>query len=116
MRVPLIDLHISRTNEVSYLEQQKSDHRALALLRFLDREPGYTSNEHIISCLFDKIGLMCSRQQIRDLIERIEKIGLIRTSRTGDLVVVSLVASGDEVAKGVTTVEGVLRPGVDCPY
>ncbi|MCL4853291.1 MAG: hypothetical protein KJZ78_18185, partial [Bryobacteraceae bacterium] len=77
---------------------------------------GNMSNECIIAHLFGTVGLVCSRQQVCDLIERIEKLGLIRTSKTGDLFVVTLLAKGEEVAKGHVTAEGVLRPGVDCPY
>jgi hypothetical protein len=106
----------SGSNEIEALERHKSEHRALALLRFLNRQPGNVSNECIINILFEKIGLVCSRQQVRDSLERYEKLGLIRTSKTEDLVVVSLVAKGEEVAKGHIPVEGVLRPGVDCPY
>lgn len=104
------------TNEIVPLEQRKSEHRALALLRFLDRQPGNVSNECIVAHLFETIGLICSRQQVRDVLEQAEKLGLIRTSKTGDLVVVSLLAKGEEVAKDHVMAEGVLRPGVDCPY
>lgn len=104
------------SNEIDPIEQHKSEHRALALLRFLNREPGNVSNECVINILFEKIGLVCSRQQVRDGLERLEKLGLIRTSKTEDLVVVSLLAKGEEVAIGRVTAEGVLRPGVDCPY
>lgn len=104
------------TNEGEPLERCKSEHRALALLRFLDRQPGNVSNECIIAHLFETIGLICSRQQVRDVLERTEKLGLIRTSKTGDLVVVSLLAKGEEVAKGYVIAEGVLQPGLDCPY
>jgi hypothetical protein len=105
-----------RSNEIDTLDQHKSEHRALALLRFLNRQPGSISNECIINLLFEKIGLVCSRQQVRDSLERVEKLGLIRTAKAEDLVVVSLLAKGEEVAKGSVIVEGVLRPGVDCPY
>ena len=104
------------SNEINALEQQKSEHRALALLRFLNREPGNISNECVINLLFEKIGLVCSRQQVLDDLERLEKLGLIRVSKTEGLVVVSLLAKGEEVAIGRVTVEGVLRPGVNCPY
>lgn len=104
------------TAEVNTMEQHKSDHRALALLRFLDRQPGNVSNECIINLLFEKIGLTCSRQEVRDCLERIEQFGLIRTLKLDDLFVVHLLAKGQEVAKGHVVIDGILRPGVDCPY
>lgn len=103
-------------NEIDTMEQHKTEHRALALLRFLDRQVGNVSNDCIINLLFEKIGLVCSRQDVRDVLERTEKLGLIRTSKVDDLVVVNLLAKGEEVAKGRTLTDGVLRPGVDCPY
>ena len=110
------EMHCYGPNEVDTMEQHKSDHRALALLRLLDRQPGNVSNECIITLLFEKIGLTCSRQEVQDCLERIEKLGLIRTLKVDDLVVVNLLAKGEEVAKGRVMIEGVLRPGVDCPY
>jgi hypothetical protein len=103
-------------NEIATMEQHKTEHRALALLRFLDRQPGNVSNECIIDVLFEKIGLICSRQETRDLLERTETLGLIRISKVDDLVVVNLLAKGEEVARGRTATDGILRPGVDCPY
>jgi len=55
----------SGTNEIEPLEQRKSEHRALALLRFLDREPGNVSNESIITHLFDEIGLYVPDESAR---------------------------------------------------
>lgn len=98
------------------MEQRKSEHRALALLRFLDRQPGNVSNELIVTDLFEKIGLACPQQQVRDALEQIEKLGLIQTSRVGDLIVMILLAKGEEVANGLVIVDGILRPGVQCPY
>ena len=104
------------TNDIAMLDRHKLEHRALALLRFLDRQPGNKSNECIIVALFETIGLVCSRQQVRDDIERIEKLALVRSSNVENLLVVSLLAKGEEVANGRITIDGVLRPSVDCPY
>ncbi|WP_448044367.1 VpaChn25_0724 family phage protein [Bradyrhizobium liaoningense] len=104
------------SSDFAMLDQRKLEHRALALLRFLDRQPGNKSNECIIAALFETIGLVCSRQQVRDDINRIEKLALIRSSNVGDLLVVSLLAKGEEVGNGRIVIDGVLRPGVDCPY
>lgn len=101
---------------IAMLDQRKLEHRALALLRFLERQPGNKSNECIVSALFETIGLACSRQQVRDDIARIEKLALIRSSNVEDLLVVILLAKGEEAANGRIAIDGVLRPGVDCPY
>jgi hypothetical protein len=46
----------------------------------------------------------------------LERPGLIEVSTVEMLSVIRLTAKGDEVGKGLVVVEGVLRPGVDCPY
>lgn len=116
LKAAMREMHGYEPNGLDTMEQHKSEHRALALLRFLGRQSGNVSNECIIILLFDKIGLTCSRQEVRDGLERIEKLGLIQTSKIDDLVVVNLLAKGEEVAKGCIATDGVLRPGVDCPY
>ena len=106
----------NRPNGVETLERRKSEHRALALLRFLHRETANTSNECIIGDLFEMIGLSCSRQEVRDGLERLERLELVQISKRDHLLVVRLLARGDEVATGRVTAEGIPRPWVDCPY
>ena len=46
----------------------------------------------------------------------LERGGLIEMSKVVTLVVVRLTAKGEEVGNGLVLAEGVLKPGVDCPY
>ena len=46
----------------------------------------------------------------------LERANLIEVSTVETPTVIRLTAKGDEVGKGLIVVEGVLRPGVDCPY
>lgn len=105
-----------RSNSPDRLEVHKGEHRALALLRLLDRQPAGTTNEHIVSFRFDQIGLACSRADLRDCIERIEKLGLIKTEKVEDLVVIALLAKGEEFLQGRIDVDGILKPRPECPY
>ena len=98
------------------LEHYKSEHRALAAFRMLGREPSYMRNEDIVGCHFMRLGLACSRAQIRDCLGMLERGGLIEMSKVVTLVVVRLTAKGEEVGNGLVLAEGVLKPGVDCPY
>lgn len=98
------------------LAKLKSEHRALAVLRMLQREPSYMSNEEIVSSYFELVGLACSREQTTECLAVLERVGLIEASTVEKLTVIRLTAKGDEVAKGFVVVEGVLRPGVDRPY
>lgn len=105
-----------QTNRPDSLEQHKSEHRALAVLRMLGREPSYASNEEIVGCYFANLGLAGPRVQVRDCLAALERAGLIEASMVEKLTVIRLTVKGDEVGKGLIVVEGVLRPSVDCPY
>jgi hypothetical protein len=50
--------------------------RALALLRFLNREPRTMSNEHIIGARFEQIGLACCREEVSACPEQARKQAL----------------------------------------
>ena len=67
-------------------------------------------------CHFIRLGLACSRAQIRDCLGMLERGGLIEMSKVVTLVVVRLTAKGEEVGNGLVLAEGVLKPGVDCLY
>lgn len=106
----------SAANRLDPLAELKSEHRALALLRMLQREPSYMSNESIVSAYFELVGLACSREQTTACLAALERTGLIETSTVEKLTVIRLTAKGEEVAKGLFVVEGVLKPGVDGSY
>lgn len=106
----------SAANRPDPLAELKSEHRALALVRMLQREPSYMSNEEIVSSYFELVGLACSHEQTTACLAVLERGGLIEASTVEKLTVIRLTAKGVEVAKGLVVVEGVLRPGVDGPY
>lgn len=105
-----------KSNRMNDIERLKSEHRVLALLRFLGRQPCAASNDAIIAALFDYVGLSCSRQELRACLDHAEATGLIAVRQVDSLLVVGLTARGEEVSLGKISVDGVLRPGVDCPY
>ncbi len=104
------------SNRPDALEQCKSAHRALAVLRMLGREPSYASNEEIIDFYFAQLGLTCPRARVRDCLEMLERSGLIEISKVETLMVVRLTAKGEEAGSGLVEVDGVLKPGIDCSY
>lgn len=106
----------STANGPDPFAELKSEHRALAVLRMLQREPSYMSNEEIVRSYFELVGLACSRDQTTACLAVLQRAGLIEVSTVERLTVIQLTAKGEEVAKGLVVVEGVLRPGVDCPY
>lgn len=103
-------------NHQGATEAIKRQHRALAILRFLERETSAQSNDHVISAILDEIGLVSSREQICTCINQLECNGLIIQREVSKLVVVELTAQGSEVAQGRIKVEGVLQPFPECGY
>ncbi len=103
-------------NEAEAMERVKTSHRALALLRFLNREPGTMSNECIVDARFEQIGLVCCVEEVRECLKHLEKQALVALSKVGDLTVVTLLMKGEEASKGLLEIEGVLKPGPECPY
>jgi DNA-binding GntR family transcriptional regulator len=103
----------NRPNELSRL---RSEHRALAILRLLDRQPGYRSNELLIADWLAMIGLAGSWAETRDLLETLERKRLVKLETAEGVMVAELTEQGLDAAKGVMIVEGVLRPGPECPF
>ncbi|TIL34545.1 hypothetical protein [Mesorhizobium sp.] len=104
------------SNEIDYIEGTKREHRALALLRFLKRQPCSASNDRIVAAMLDHIGLSCSRQELRTSLGQAEAAGLVSSREVDSLLVVALTTQGADAADGKIDVEGVLKPGADCPY
>ncbi len=62
------------------------------------------------------IALRSTREKLNGTINELERLGLIKTEYVDDLVVLELCESGQDVAYGRSTAEGVLRPRPDCHY
>jgi hypothetical protein len=97
-------------------EEIVREQRALAILRLLQRQPGYTSNERVLGVYLDSLGLMTSRANLRQTMEALETSGFLRIEKVDALMVLSLTDSGDDVATGREIVDGIARPEPDCPY
>lgn len=104
------------SNNCPDFEQTKQQHRALAVLRFLHRQPGSMSNDRVISAYLDSIGLISPSEELVGCLDRLEANGLAAQRNVEKLIVVELSAKGEEVAQGRCAAEGVLRPSIDCPY
>ena len=98
------------------MDQIRSEHRALAILRVLEREAGYRSNERVLGDYLDGLALGGLREDIRASLETLERSGLLKCDWCEALMIVTLTERGQEAATGRRIVEGVLRPGPDCPY
>lgn len=103
-------------NAVDELDRIKTEHRALAILRALDRSPGYKLNSAVLLNWLRAIALVSTRAELSETINSLEGLGLVKTMTEDDLIVLELCEHGQDVALGRTSVEGVLRPRPECPY
>lgn len=103
-------------NAPPVIEAIKAEHRSLAILRVLERQAGYRSNEQVLADYLERIALWESRKILRENLNVLKERGLINIDWCESLIVVTLTESGQDVALGRIIVEGVLRPGPECAY
>lgn len=104
------------SNQTKTLEVITAEHRALAILRTLSRQPSGTSNEEILGSWLGELGMPSSRIVLRDCLDHLAMRGLIVTSQVQGVKVAEITHQGEEVAGGLIVMEGISRPGADCPY
>lgn len=93
-----------------------AEHRALAILRLVERANAYRSNERLIAARLEQLGMAALPEQVRDMLDGFERRGFVRAEHSSGVVVVTLTQAGQEVACGLRPAEGVLRPRPDEPY
>lgn len=97
----------------SALDQVTSEHRRLAILELLDRHIGYTSNDRVIADCLVRLGLGTIRDVLRADLEWLNESSLIRIEPVENVVVVTLLEGGQEVAQGRRAdLEGIARPAL----
>lgn len=94
----------------------RRERRALAILRTLQRESGYQSNERILLDYLNALALGGTSVEIGANLDDLERMGLLKIKKVESVRVVELTQRGEEVALGQVIMEGVLRPGPECPY
>lgn len=104
------------TNEPPSIKQHQRDHLAFAILRVLDREPSYRLNEPVLTSYFLQLALTTTSAETKICLSLLERLGLIKSVTVDKVLVVELKEAGQDVATGRIAVEGVLRPGPECPY
>ena len=103
-------------NRLDPVKQIVREHRALAILRIVNRQVGRASNDGVLTDCLKLFGLTCGHEELRAEIDALEREGLLTVERTADIHVLELTRRGVEVADGIIIVEGVERPQPDCPY
>lgn len=86
-------------------------HARLAILRFLEDAPRYTSNSSMLTSLLPDVGISMTRDQVMGECQWLCEQGLstIETPRD-DFLIVTATMRGIEVAQGLAQHHGVQRP------
>lgn len=87
-----------------------SEHRRLAVLRFLKETPGYSSNASILVDVCNALGVTTTRDQVVIDLHWLADQGLVKVSEASDMVMATALTAGIEVAQGIRLVPGVKRP------
>lgn len=92
------------------------EEQRLALIRWLLATPTYTANAELAGLYLKTVGLLAAHADVRARLDDLERMGLLTARFEGALMVITLIRRGGYAAEGATVVEGVRRPGPQCPY
>lgn len=90
--------------------QLVTEQARLVILRVLTELNGYTSNNSIITDLLKAWGVQLSHDQTKTQLRWLEEQGLVTIEDINGVLIATLTERGEDVAKGLATVDGVKRP------
>lgn len=93
-----------------FADYLREDQR-LVILRVLVDMPSYRSNSSILYNVLDQFGHSPSRDQVKGEIAWLAEQGLVDVENISDVLIATLTARGQDVARGRVIVPGVKRPG-----
>ncbi|UWQ31278.1 hypothetical protein K3555_08890 [Leisingera sp. M527] len=86
------------------------EHARIAILRFIEDAPGYTSNVSMLSSQLPRVGIAYTRDQTETELEWLQEQGLAQIERNGSFVVVTATTRGVEIAQGIARHPKIQRP------
>ena len=98
------------------IEEVKTRHRRLAILRTLAGTAGGSANLFVFRNWLPELGLAVATDELRADIRMLASAGLVVLKDEHDAWPFTLTQRGEEVAHGLVTVDGVEKPSPDCPY
>ncbi len=87
-----------------------SEHARIAILRFLEDAPRYTSNVSMLASALPRLGISHTRDQVVSEITWLQEQGLVETETSGDFMIATATTRGVEVAQGIVKHPGIQRP------
>nr|WP_321307534.1 hypothetical protein [uncultured Sphaerochaeta sp.] len=102
------------TNADEPLRKLRSEHQARAILQALASDVCNGSITDYLLCDYLRtIALGGSLAQVRTAVGRLEEIGLVETRNVDEYLIATLTRDGEEVATGITQVDGIAKPRRD---
>lgn len=98
----------SLRNVPEQLETIRTALQARAILDVLAKEP--TANSRLLQTWLGSIGLAASSQITTDLLDRLEKDGLVQIEQVDGFRVVRMRRLGGEVASGLESLDWIAKP------
>lgn len=96
---------------MSYAETLR-EHARIAILRFLEDAPRYTSNLSMLTAQLPDVGISYTRDQVRGELGWLQEQGLVTLDeRSPSLLLAVATQRGVEVAQGIVRYPGIQRPG-----
>ncbi len=100
----------------SLLDEIRSQHRLLAILRALSRAPAYQLNAEVLGAWLEKLALSAAGAVYDADLRRLQELGFCSLEQEGNLICATLTQKGADVAKGLVHAAEIARPGPECPY
>ncbi|MGD1880836.1 MAG: hypothetical protein ACFB11_00760 [Paracoccaceae bacterium] len=90
--------------------QELRRHARIAILRFVEDAPRYTTNVSMLATLLPRVGIQYTRDQITTEAHWLKEQGLIEVTETGDFIVLVGTNRGIEIAQGIAVHPEIKRP------
>ncbi len=90
--------------------QHQTEDRRLVYLRVLLESAAYRANEFVLQTMLESFGHAASADLVRTDLAWLKEQGLVSTEDVGGVCIAELLARGQDVALGRTTVPGVKKP------
>ena len=85
-------------------------HARIAILRFLEDAPKYTSNVSMLAAALPRVGIEFTRADVVKEVRWLEDQGVVEAETTGDLIIVTANTRGVEIATGIARHPDIQRP------
>lgn len=85
-------------------------HLRLSILKLLEKSPGYSANDSVLTDAVRAVGFGASRDQVRTEIQWLAEQGLVKCEPMERLLVATATLRGREIATGHAFHDGVQRP------